>query len=34
MPDTPCRLLGEIRYPDDYALERVGEIALTLGQPE
>jgi len=31
MPDTPCRLLGEIRYPDDYAFERVGEIETEVG---
>ena len=31
MPDTPCRLLGEIRYPDDYAFERVGEIETEIG---
>ena len=26
MPESPCRLLGEIRYPEDYPFERVGAI--------
>lgn len=26
MHQSPCRLLGEIRYPDEYSYERVGEI--------
>jgi len=32
MPDdSPCRLFGEIRYPEDYAFERVGEIETEAG---
>lgn len=31
MPDFSCRLLGEIRYPEDYAFERVGEIETEAG---
>jgi hypothetical protein len=26
MYEAPCRLLGAIRYPDEYSFERVGEI--------
>ncbi|WP_428562410.1 MAG: hypothetical protein ACP59X_21320 [Solidesulfovibrio sp. DCME] len=32
MPDAPCRLLGEIRYPDEYSFERVGEIESEAGE--
>ena len=32
MLESPCRLLGEIRYPEDYAFERVGEIESQAGQ--
>jgi hypothetical protein len=32
MHQTPCRLLGEIRYPDEYSYERVGEIESVAGE--
>jgi hypothetical protein len=32
MDVSPCRLLGEIRYPDEYSYERVGEIETELGE--
>jgi hypothetical protein len=32
MREFPCRLLGEIRYPDEYSFERVGEIEAEAGQ--
>ena len=32
MLDTPCRLLGEIRYPEEYSFERVGEIESEAGE--
>jgi hypothetical protein len=32
MHECPCRLLGEIRYPDEYSFERVGEIEAEIGQ--
>lgn len=32
MLDSPCRMLGEIRYPEDYSFERVGEIESQAGQ--
>jgi len=31
MYDTPCRLLGELRYPDEYSYERVGAIEAAAG---
>lgn len=31
MHESPCRLLGEIRYPDDYSFERVGAIETEAG---
>ena len=31
MDTAPCRLLGEIRYPDEYSFERVGEIESEAG---
>lgn len=31
MHQSPCRLLGEIRYPDEYSYERVGEIESEVG---
>ncbi|EFL50950.1 conserved hypothetical protein [Solidesulfovibrio fructosivorans JJ]] len=32
MQDAPCRLLGEIRYPEEYSFERVGEIESEAGE--
>lgn len=32
MDTAPCRLLGEIRYPDEYSYERVGEIETEAGE--
>ena len=32
MDDAPCRLLGEIRYPEEYSYERVGEIESEAGE--
>ncbi len=32
MLDASCRLLGEIRYPDEYSYERVGEIESEAGE--
>jgi hypothetical protein len=32
MDTAPCRLLGEIRYPDEYSFERVGEIETEAGE--
>lgn len=32
MDDAPCRLLGEIRYPEEYSYERVAEIESEAGE--
>lgn len=32
MQDAPCRLLGEIRYPEEYSYERVGAIESEAGE--
>ncbi len=32
MEPFACRLLGEIRYPDEYSFERVGEIETEAGR--
>ncbi len=32
MRDAPCFLLGEIRYPEEYSYERVGEIETEVGE--
>lgn len=32
MDVSPCRILGEIQYPDEYSFERLGEIETELGE--
>ncbi len=32
MQDAPCRLLGELHYPEEYSFERVGEIESGFGE--